>query len=200
MEIKDTTSSTIAPDSVYVFIDASNIWEAQKTKAKVFDYVKLKEYLKNKFLAGDIEFFYYTAYPGKGTRDYDLKSKHDFYTYLKKGLGFHVVKKELKRILVHEEGKDMYKEKGNMDVEITIDVIDNVRKYDVAILFTGDSDFLPLITYIKNMAKDVYVYSSENNISQELRTGSDGYYDVLKIEEDIWGGDLKHKDQSIELK
>ncbi len=200
METEEITAPIIAPDSVYVFIDASNIWEAQKVKAKVFDYVKLKEYLKDKFSAGEMEIFYYTAYPAKTTRDYDLQGKHKFYTYLKKGLGFHVVKKELKRILVHENGKDMYKEKGNLDVEMTIDVIDNVRKYDVAILFTGDSDFLPLITYIKNMAKDVYVYSSENNISQELRTGSDGYYDVLKIEEDIWGSDLKHKDQSLELK
>ena len=35
---------------------------------------------------------------------------------------------------------------------------------------------------------------SRNNISEELRTGGDGYFDVLKdIKEDIWGRELKHR-------
>ena len=36
-----------------------------------------------------------------------------------------------------------------MDVEITIDALHFKNKYDIAIFFTGDSDFLPLITYLK---------------------------------------------------
>ena len=42
--------------------------------------------------------------------------------------------------------------------------------------------------------KKVFIFSSKNNVSQELRTGGDGYFDVLNIEEDVWGRDLKHKD------
>jgi len=41
--------------------------------------------------------FYYTAYPAEGTRSYSLDGKHKFFTFLKKGLGFVVRKKELKR-------------------------------------------------------------------------------------------------------
>lgn len=66
-------------------------------------------------------------------------------------------------------------------------------KYDIAVLFTGDSDFLALVTYLKNGGKKVFVFSSKNNVSQELRTGGDGYEDVLKIEGDIWGRDLKYR-------
>ena len=80
-----------------------------------------------------------------------------------------------------------------MDVEMTIDVIHNIKKYDTAVLFTGDSDFLALVTYLRNRDRKVYIFSSKNNISKELRTGADGYFDVLNIEEDIWGRELQHR-------
>ncbi|OGH79215.1 MAG: hypothetical protein A2469_04225 [Candidatus Magasanikbacteria bacterium RIFOXYC2_FULL_40_16] len=178
---------------VYVFIDASNLWQAQKVKGKMLDYQKLKIFLKEKFDAVNIQIFYYTAYPAEGTRDYALDGKHKFFTYLKKGLGFIVRKKELKRITTHSEDGDLVQEKGNMDVEMTIDAIHYIKKYSIAVLFTGDSDFLALVTYLRNGGKKTFIFSSKNNISQELRTGGDGYEDILSLEGDIWGRDLKHR-------
>lgn len=178
---------------VYAFIDASNLWQAQKAKGEMFNYEKLKSFLKEQFSAADIKIFYYTAYPAEGTRDYSLDGKHKFFTYLKKGLDFEVRKKELKRIVIHGHMGDSVQEKGNMDVEITIDALHNLSKYNIAILFTGDSDFLPLVTYIRTRGKKVFIFSSKNNVSQELRTGADGYFDVLKLDCDIWGRKLQHK-------
>lgn len=34
---------------VHVFIDASNLWEAQKAKGRFFDYDKLRKFIKKKF-------------------------------------------------------------------------------------------------------------------------------------------------------
>src|SRR3989338_10417832 len=96
---------------VYVFIDASNLWQAQKAKGRFFDWEKLRVYLKGKFSADEIKFFYYTAYPADGTRTYSLDGKHKFLTYLKKGLGFIVRKKKLKRIAGHTEIGDAFEEK-----------------------------------------------------------------------------------------
>lgn len=79
-----------------------------------------------------------------------------------------------------------------MDVEITIDSLHHLKKYNTAVFFTGDSDFLPLITYLRNHGKKVFVFSSRNNVSEELRTGSDGYTDILDVNE-IWGKELKHR-------
>lgn len=181
---------------VYVFIDASNIWQAQKAKGKMFDYEKLKAFLKDKFEASEIEMFYYTAYPAQKTREYDLQGKHNFLTFLRKGLGFTVRGKKLKRITVrNDKTGDVIQEKGNMDVEMTIDIIHCLDKYDIAILFTGDSDFLALMTYVRKRGKKVFVFSSKNNVSQELRTGGDGYFDVLNLEADIWGQNLKYRSQ-----
>ena len=181
------------PRTIYVFIDASNIWAVQKVKGKFFDFEKLKKFIKEKYNAGIVEIFYYTAYPAEGTRDYSLDGKHKFFTYLKKGLSFTVRKKELKRITVHTEVGDSIDEKGNMDVEMTIDAIHHKNKYDIAIFFSGDSDFLALINYLRAGGKKVYIYSSRNNVSEELRTGGDGYTDLLKIEDDIWGRELKYR-------
>lgn len=182
--------------SVYVFIDASNLWQAQKAKGQMFDYGKLKDYIKNKFHGSKIKVFYYTAYPADGTRVYSMDGKHKFFTFLKKGLHFEVIKKELKRIHIESENGDAIKEKGNMDVEITIDALHHIGKYDVAVLFSGDADFLALVSYLRNNGKQVYIFSSKNNVSQELRTGGDGYFDVLELDVDIWGRELKRRNQS----
>jgi len=78
---------------------------------------------------------------------------------------------------------------------MTIDAMYHLKKYDTALFFTGDSDFLALVNHLRRGGKKIYIFSSKNNISEELRTGSDGYTDVLKIGDDIWGRDLKHRQE-----
>jgi uncharacterized LabA/DUF88 family protein len=181
-----------AENVIYVFIDASNIWNAQKTKGRFLDLQNTVNYIKEEFKGTSIKTFYYTAYPAEGTRSYNLDNKHKFFTYLNKGLGFTVIKKELKRISVVSEHGETIEEKGNMDVEMTIDVMLHFDKYNTAVFFTGDSDFLALVTYLRNHEKKVFIFSSKNNVSYELRTGADGYTDILDIG-DIWGREVKHR-------
>jgi uncharacterized LabA/DUF88 family protein len=184
-------------NTAYIFIDASNLWEAQKAKGRFFDYAKLVNHIKGKFAVDSVKVFFYTAYPADGTRSYSLDGKHAFFTYLKKGLKFEVRKKELKRIKVVSKMGESICEKGNMDVEIVIDAMHHIEKYNTAVLFTGDSDFLALVKYLRTNNKKVYIFSSKNNVSEELRTGGDGYKDVLEIEEDVWGRELHRR---VEIK
>lgn len=184
--------STEEINIIYVFIDASNLWEAFKSKGRFLDFAKTIQYLKERYGGTSVKAFYYTAYPKDGTRDYNLDGRHKFFTFLQKALGFAVIKKELKRISIPTKEGEVIEEKGNMDVEITIDALHHITKYNTAIFFSGDSDFLALITYLKNHGKKVYIFSSRNNVSQELRTGADGYTDVLSIE-GIWGKELQHR-------
>jgi uncharacterized LabA/DUF88 family protein len=190
---KETQNKPLVPNSIYVFIDASNLWQAQKSKGRFLDYEKTVEYIKNLHSGTSIKVYYYTAYPATGTRTYSLDGKHKFYTFLKKGLKFEVRKKKLKRISVINEHGEAIQEKGNMDVEMTIDAVYLSKKFDIAVLFSGDSDFLALVNYLKSGGKKIYIFSSENNISQELRTGANGYTDILKIGADIWGRELKRR-------
>jgi len=175
---------------IYIFIDVANVWSAQKSKRHLMDYTKIKSFIETKFAGTVRAVFYYEAYPKNETREYSTDGTHKFMTFLEKKLGFTIRKKPLKQI--HTESGTQ--EKGNMDVEITIDAIHQKNKYDRAVFFTGDSDFLQLISYLRHGGKKVYIFSSENNISTELRTGADGYFDLLKIT-DIWGAPLKYRFQ-----
>lgn len=182
--------------SIYVFIDSSNTWEAQKAKGRFIDWEKVKTFLLKEFSGDSITIFYYTAYPEEGTRTYSTEGKHKFYTYLKKGLGFIIRKKPLKRIHIKADLGESIEEKGDMDVELTIDAVHNKNNFQIAILFTGDSDFLELVNYLRRGEKKIYIYSSKNNISNELRTGGDGYKDILEMKNDIWGRELQHRKPS----
>ena len=185
--------SIVEQNVIYVFIDAANLWQAQKAKGRVLDYEKIIMHIKKRFAGTDMKVFYYTAYPADGTRKYSLDGKHKFFTFLKKGLGFEVRKKELKRIIVTEGDGEFIQEKGNMDVEISIDAVHHLAKFQTAVFFTGDSDFLSLVAYLRGAGKKVYIFSSKNNVSIELRTGADGYIDVLGLP-DIWCRELKRRE------
>ena len=179
--------------TVYVFIDVANIWQAQKAQGKIFDYQALQEALKKEYNTQDLQIFYYEAYPADGTRKYSLDKKHKFFTFLKKKLRFIVRKKELKRIAICENGINKIIEKGNMDVELTLDVVHYLNNYDIALFFTGDADFLALVKYLQKNQKQVHVYSTKNNVSHELRTKSNSYTDILDMPKCIWKGDLVHR-------
>ncbi|MFA5020991.1 MAG: NYN domain-containing protein [Patescibacteria group bacterium] len=178
---------------IYVFIDASNLWQAQKAKRRFLDLGKIAKYVKNVFEGTEIKVFYYTAFPADGMRSYSIDPRFRFFTFLNKNLGFEVRKKKLKQIRISDADGEHVIEKGNMDVEMTIDAMFYIDKYDSAVFFTGDSDFLALITHLKRSGKKVYILSTKNNISEELRTGGDGYTDLLLIKENIWGKELAHR-------
>jgi uncharacterized protein (TIGR00288 family) len=56
--------------------------------------------------------------------------------------------------------------KGDWDVGMTIDIIESIDDFDTIILATADSDFAPLVQYLKNRGKHVIVIGS--NIGRDL--------------------------------
>lgn len=192
---------------IAVFIDSGNLWNVYKVIGKLLDFSKFFSFFANKFQGDVFRIFYYVAYPPDGTRPkVDCDKLHKFLTFLKKGLKFHVVKKPLKTIHLRDQegelifdqktGKPQAIEKGNFDVELTIDAIRSVKDYDIAVFLSGDSDFLPLITDLRvNEKKKVYIFSSANCVSKELRTGADGYFDLADFAE-LHGNKLEAKNNT----
>lgn len=177
---------------IAVFIDAANLWSSYKSMKMMLDMNKITPYLATKFGGQIFKVFYYVAYPKDGTREVDkLKRLHNFFVFLEKRLKFNVIKKPLKTILLRNSDGEVIidaktnqpatKEKGNLDVEIAMDVLKFTSAFTVAIFFTGDSDFLPLISHLRNLKKPkkVYVFSTEDCVAEELKTGSDGYFDLI---------------------
>lgn len=168
---------------VGVFIDAANLWAAQQAQGRLIDYRLLTHALQQSFRASSLQYFYYSAYPSSGSRPYSLDSRHKFFTFLKKALNFQVRTKVLKTIFDHQKNRHI--EKGNMDVEIVIDVITTLDTFDTFILCSGDSDFLPLILYLQRHQKQVYIISTKRTVSRELRFAGQGYLDIRNLP--VWG-------------
>lgn len=141
---------------VCVFIDAANILYSQKTLGWKMDYTKLKTYLEHECdLKG---MYFYTGHVG------DNKKQQSFLNKLR-NLGYCVRAKEVKRIRV---SPDTYLLKGNLDVELTIDVMKNVQEFDTMVLMSGDSDFASLLDEVKQQQKRVIVLSARDHVAVEL--------------------------------
>lgn len=157
---------------VYVFIDAANIFYAQKTLKWRISYKKLIDYFKRECDIGHC--FIYT---GKMTGDINQQRFLDMLDIN----GFVVRTKEIKKIYTN---KGLEKKKCNFDVEMTLDIIATIPKFDTAVLISGDSDFAPVIDKLKLEGKRVIVISTRGHISKELLDRAK-FVDIRKLKNEI---------------
>ncbi len=152
-----------------VFIDGSNLFKAVNMKDIVTGerlhfqicFVKLKKYLREKY--SPVFYNYYTCEDNNPRNDLYKEralAQKKFHNKLD-GLGYNVLRKDLKYI-----GDTT---KGDTDVEITMDLNKLSNDYDNIVLFSGDSDFLPAITYFHSKGKYIRIYSFKKTLSWELK-------------------------------
>jgi uncharacterized LabA/DUF88 family protein len=136
------------------------------------DYEKLKKYFANECDLKGIHF--YTGRVG------DNEKQNSFITRLEY-LGYVVKAKEVKRIRLED---NTFEWKGNLDVELTIDVLGNMSNFDTLVLMSGDSDFAALIDTVKTQKKRVVVMSTKGHISKELLDRAK-YINLKKLRDQI---------------
>jgi len=144
-----------------VFIEGSNIYFAQKKMGEWLDWVKVKRFLEINYEVVEIRYY-------AGVRKRDPKMRK-FLRKLER-IGFRVVTKPVKKI-IDETGREL--EKANFDVEITGDILTLMDKFDIAVLFSGDSDFEYLVKILHKNDKKLFVYSSKKTLSWELKLKAD---------------------------
>jgi len=147
-----------------VFIDVSNIYYSQRTLSWEIDYLKLIKFFKEKTNLTKA-YFYSGVVSTK-------KSQQKFFT--KMGTFGYIVKTKEVKWIKNKEGK-IIKGKGNLDIELALDMVLSLKTYDTAILLSGDSDFEPVIKYLRSKKRKVIVISSRGHISRELARGADKY-------------------------
>jgi len=141
---------------VCVFIDAANILYSQQTLGWRVDYKKLKGYFESECDLRGI--YFYTGRVGADNKQNSFLKKLEQFGYLVKA-------KEVKRIKI---SKSAYEWKGNLDVELTIDVLGNMDNFDTLILMSGDSDFAPLLDAVKARHKMTLIMSTKGHVAKEL--------------------------------
>jgi uncharacterized LabA/DUF88 family protein len=125
-------------------------------------------------------YFYYGYYPEHPDKDYghifNLKHRKSIFRIAKaKRSGFRTKQKEIKFVPAYDEDGKFLKHhpKCNFDVEITMDMLTLVDKYDTAVIWSGDSDFDGLLGYLKTKSKKIVVVCTRNKISHEVEQAAD---------------------------
>ena len=157
----------------YIFIDAANVFYAQRTLGWRISYGKLIKYFK-KECGEDTKCFIYLAY------DETRQSERKFLDMLDIN-GYILRTKAIKKIRI---SNNRNKHKGNLDIELAFEMSDLSDSYDTAILMSGDSDFSVPIDRIKRKGKRVIVMSTRGRISRELLERAK-YVDIRKLKEII---------------
>jgi len=146
-----------------VFIDASNVYYSQKKVGWLIDFEKMKNYFQSQ--SPLVNIYYYTA------RDVNSEKQEKFLRFLE-GIGYLVRSKNIKFIkdsAVKNDNGGYGFFKGNLDVELTIDVLENKDEYGSLVLISGDSDFEPLLKLMKSKySKKCLVIATKHSISIEL--------------------------------
>ena len=149
-----------------IFIDGTNLYFIQKNflNAKI-DIIKFVDYFRQFY---DIyNTFFYLAY-----REED--EKQEKFLKLLAFSGITVIKKPVKQL---KDGSL----KGNLDVDIAIDMLLTKDNYDVGILCSGDSDFERLVYVLRSFGKEVICVSTKESTSIELANAVDKYIEIKDI-------------------
>ena len=122
-------------EKVAIFIDGSNLYAAAKALDFDIDYKRLL-----KFIAGRgrlVRAFYYTALIED--QEYSpIKPLVDWLDYN----GYSMVTKPTREF---KDDQGRKKIKGNMDIELAVDMMEIADRVDHILLFSGDGDFRKLV-------------------------------------------------------
>lgn len=172
---------------IAAFIDGANLYASIKNLGFEVDYRRLLTWLETK---GDFTHaFYYTAML-EGEEHNPLRPLIDWLDYN----GFHVVTKTAKEFT---DAAGRRKVKGNMDIEIAVDMIEAASYADHIFLFTGDGDFRRAVEAVQKKGTRVTVISTiltqPPMAADELRRQADKFIDIADIRACI--ENLGHQDK-----
>jgi uncharacterized LabA/DUF88 family protein len=158
-----------------LFIDGANLYAATRSLGFDIDYRRLLDYFGSKTTL--VRAYYYSAL--LETEEYSpLKPLTDWLAYN----GYTLVTKPAKEFT---DALGRRRIKGNMDIELAIDMLELAPRLDHAILFSGDSDFRRLVEAVQRRGVRVTVISSIKTsppmIADELRRQADQYLELAEI-------------------
>jgi len=166
----------IRPDErVALFIDGANLYAAAKGLAFDIDYRKLLEEFKKRGRL--IRAYYYTAL----VEDQDFSPIRPLVDWLDYN-GYALVTKPAKE---YTDASGRRRFKGDMDVEIAVDMLQAAEYIDHAFLFSGDGDFLPALEAVQRKGMRVSVVSTIKTnppmVADDLRRAADHFVDLAEF-------------------
>ena len=162
-------------DRIALFIDGANLYSAARALNVDLDFRKLSDWFGQKGQL--VRAYYYTAVV-EGEEFSPVRPLVDWLDYN----GFTVTTKPVKRF-TDTQGHSRIK--GNMDMEIAVDMMELAPRLDHIFLFSGDGDFRRLVEAIQAKGVRVTVVSTTRaqppQIADELRRQADAFIDLADV-------------------
>ncbi len=166
-------------ERIGLFIDGSNLYAAARSLGFDIDYKRLLELFAAKGRL--IRAFYYTAL----VEDQEYSPIRPLVDWLDYN-GYTMVTKPTKEFT---DAAGRRKIKGNMDIELAIDVMEMAPHMDHIVLFSGDGDFRRLVEAIQRKGLRVTVVSTVRSqppmVADELRRQADSFIELQELEPSI---------------
>jgi uncharacterized LabA/DUF88 family protein len=158
-----------------LFIDGANVHSAARSLGLDMDYRKLLEEFRKKGRL--IRANYYTALWEE--QDYSpIRPLVDWLDYN----GFSVITKQARE---YSDANGRRRIKGDMDVDIAVDMLELAPHIDHAVLFSGDGDFRRLVEAVQRRGVRVTVVSTMRSnppaIADDLRRQADVFIDLVDL-------------------
>jgi len=162
-------------EKLALFIDGSNLYAAARSLGFDIDYKRLLELFASK--GHLIRAFYYTAL----VEDQEYSPIRPLVDWLDYN-GYTMVTKPTKEFT---DATGRRKIKGNMDIELAIDVMEMAEHIDHVVLFSGDGDFRRLVEAVQRKGVRVTVVSTIKSqppmVADELRRQADIFLELQDL-------------------
>ena len=162
-----------------LFIDGANLYATAKSLGFDIDYRRLLGFFRKRSRL--IRAIYYTALMEDAEYS-PIRPLIDWLDYN----GYRVVTKPAKEFT---DSLGRRKVKGNMDIELAIDVMQLADNLDHVVLFSGDGDFRSLIQAVQAKGKRTSVVSTLTTrppmVADELRRQTDQFIDLADLRDEI---------------
>ncbi len=166
-------------ERIALFIDGSNLYAAARALGFDIDYKRMLEIFEEQAIL--VRAFYYTAL----VEDQEFSPIRPLVDWLDYN-GYTMVTKPTKEFT---DPTGRRKIKGNMDIELAIDVMEMLDHLDHIVLFSGDGDFRRLVEAAQRKGKRVTVISTVKSkppmVADELRRQSDYFIELQDLQGEI---------------
>jgi uncharacterized LabA/DUF88 family protein len=162
-------------ERIALFIDGANLYSAAKALAFDMDYRKLLEEFRKR--GRFIRASYYTAL----VEDQDFSPIRPLVDWLDYN-GYTLVTKPAKE---YTDANGRRRFKGDMDVELAVDLLQATSFVDHAFLFSGDGDFVAAVEAAQRKGMRVSVVSTIKSnppmASDDIRRAADNFVDLTEL-------------------
>lgn len=188
----------------------------EKSLGWKIDYSKLLKYLKNKYSVSKAFYFagveihgfkydylendtvllkgvekYLVDYIKKASKSMDEAQLTLFSRHLQR-IRFYLKLQKFGYMLYLKPVKTYYRENGsterkaNCDVDMAFHLMKEKDDFDRVVILSGDGDFLPVLKYLKELGKEVFILARGRRTAREIRQFAGGSFrDFVRLEKAI---------------